>query len=164
MASSNFSFDVVSSVNDNEVNNAVNQARKEIDNRYDFKGTGSRLECTKDAVALFSSDDFHLKSIKDVLESKMIKRKVPLKAFSWGEIQNGPKGTVKCEAVIQRGIDQDKAREIVKFLKKVDKKINVAVQQDQVRVSSKSKDTLQKAITELKEKDFGIPLQFTNYR
>lgn len=164
MAGTNFSFDVVSSVNENEVVNAVNQARKEIDNRYDFKGTGSRIENTKDKISLHSSDDFHLKAMREVLEVKLTRREVPLKAVLWENVENGPKGTVKCEASIQRGINQDKAREMVKFLKTVDKKLNVAVQQEQLRVTGKSKDALQKAINSLKEHDFGIPLQFTNYR
>ncbi|MBN1288299.1 MAG: YajQ family cyclic di-GMP-binding protein [Actinobacteria bacterium] len=164
MAGSNCSFDIVSSVDDHELSNAVNQARKEIDNRYDFKGTGSRVEVNTDSLVIHSSDDFHIKAIREVLESKMTRRGVPLKSFAWEEITSGPKGTVKCEAGIQRGIDQDKAREIVKFLKKVDKKLNVAIQQDQVRVTGKSRDALQNAISELKENDFGIPLQFTNYR
>lgn len=164
MAGSNYSFDVVSSVNDNEVTNAVNQARKEIDNRYDFKGTGSRMEFSKDKISVHSSDEFHIKAMKEVLDTKLTRREVPLKAVVWGKIEDGPKGTVKCEASIQRGINQDKAREMVKFLKNVDKKLNVAVQQEQLRVTSKSKDSLQNAINSMKEHDFGIPLQFTNYR
>lgn len=164
MATGNYSFDIVSKVDTNELENALNRARKEIDNRFDFKGTGSRIEGGQDAISASSADEFHLKSMIDVLETRLIRREVPLKALSWQPITNGPKGTVKREAKILQGIDQDRAREITKFVKKVDKKINVTVQQEQVRVSSKSKDALQAALKAVREHDFGIPLQFTNYR
>lgn len=164
MAASDSSFDIVSKVDVPELDNALNQARKEIDNRFDFKGSGSRIESGKDTVTVFSSDEFHMKSMLDVIESKLVRRDVPLKAVDWGPMTDGPKGTVKREARILQGIDTDKAREITKFIKKLDKKANVAVQQEQVRVSSKSKDALQNVMKALKEHDFGIPLQFTNYR
>jgi len=99
----------------------------------------------------------------EVLETRLVRREVPLKAVSWGPVTDGPKGTVKREAKVLQGIDSDHAREINKFVKKLDKRINVAIQQDQVRVSSKSKDALQVVIKAVKEHDFGIPLQFTNY-
>ncbi len=164
MAATDNSFDVVSKVDIPELENALNQARKEIDNRFDFKGSGSRIERGKDSITLFSSDDFHLKAMLEVLESKLVRRGVPLKAVSWGPVTDGPKGTVKREAKVLQGIDADKAREMTKFIKKLDKKVNVAVQHDQLRVSSKSKDALQAVIKALKEHDFGVPLQFTNYR
>lgn len=164
MAASDNSFDVVSKVDLPELENALNQARKEIDNRFDFKGSGSRIEHGKDTITLHSSDDFHLKAMLDVLESKLVRRDVPLKAMAWGPVTDGPKGTVKREARIQQGIDTDRAREMTKFIKKLDKKVNVAIQHDQLRVSSKSKDALQGVMKALKEHDFGIPLQFTNYR
>lgn len=164
MAAQSYSFDIVSKVNLNELENALNQARKEIDNRFDFKGTGSRIEGGKDGIVAFSSDEYHLKAMTEVLETRLIRREVPLKALSWQAITDGPKGTVKREAKILQGIDQDKAREITKFVKKIDKRINMAVQQEQVRVSSKSKDALQAALKAVREHDFGIPLQFTNYR
>jgi uncharacterized protein YajQ (UPF0234 family) len=158
------SFDVVSKVDLPELDNALNQARKEIDNRFDFKGTGSRIEGGKDTIAVHSSDEYHLKSMIDVMETRLVRREVPLKAISWEPITDGPKGTVKREAKILQGIDSDKSREITKYIKKLDKKVNVTVQKDQVRVSSKSKDSLQAVMKALKEHDFGIPLQFTNYR
>lgn len=164
MASSDSSFDIVSKVDLPELDNALNQSRKEIDNRYDFKGSGSRIESGKGTVTLYSSDDFHLKSMVDVIEVRLTRRQVPLKAVAWGPVQDGPKGTVKCEAKILQGIDTDKGREISKFVKKLDKKVNVTIQQDQVRVSSKSKDALQNVMKAMKDHDFGIPLQFTNYR
>lgn len=160
----NHSFDIVSRVELPELQNALNQSRKEIDNRFDFKGTGSRIEGGEGRVTVYSSDEFHLRSLIEVLEKKMAKRNVPLQAISWDKIEDGPKGTVRREAEVLQGIDKEKAKEIAKFVKKVDKKINVAIQEDQVRVVSKSKDSLQDALKAVKEKDFGIPLQFTNYR
>lgn len=164
MATPGNSFDIVNKVNLPELENAVNQARKEIDNRFDFKGTGSRIECSNNRLALFSSDYFHLKSLADVLNTRLVRRGVSLKAIQWSPTANGPKGTVKQEAVVVQGIDGDKAREITKFIKKMNKKVNVAIQQDQVRVSGKSKDALQEIMKALREHDFDIPLQFTNYR
>ncbi|HEY5493240.1 MAG TPA: YajQ family cyclic di-GMP-binding protein [Candidatus Anoxymicrobiaceae bacterium] len=164
MASTDSSFDIVSKVELPELDNALNQSRKEIDNRYDFKGTGSRIESTHETVTLHSADEFHLSAMIDVIETRLTRREVPLKAISWDEVQPGPKGTVKREAKVLQGIDTDKAREITKFIKGVDKKVNVAVQKDQVRVASKSKDSLQTVIKAVKEHDFGLPLQFTNYR
>jgi len=164
MAAQNYSFDIVSKVNTNELENALNQSRKEIDNRFDFKGTGSRIEGGKDTITVFSADEFHLKAMIEVMETRLVRRDVPTKALSWQPMGDGPKGTVKREAKILEGIDQDKAREITKFVKNIDKKINVTVQQDQVRVSSKSKDALQAVLKAVREHDFGLPLQYTNYR
>lgn len=164
MAAGDSSFDIVSKVDLPELDNALNQARKEIDNRFDFKGSGSRIESGKDIVTVFSADEFHLKSMLDVIESKLVRREVPVEAVAWGPMMDGPKGTVKREAKILQGIDTDKGREITKFIKKLDKKANVTIQQDQVRVSSKSKDALQAIMKAVKEHDFGLPLQFTNYR
>jgi uncharacterized protein YajQ (UPF0234 family) len=164
MAASNYSFDIVSKVEMPELQNALNQARKEVDNRFDFKGTGSRMESSEDSLTAFSSDEYHLTAMLEVLETRLVRRGVPIKAISWGPVMDGPKGTVKREAKILQGIDQDRAREITKFAKKIDKKINVAVQQEQVRVTSKSKDSLQDVMKAIKEEDFGIPLQFTNFR
>ena len=163
MAADN-SFDIVSKVNLPELDNAINQARKEIDNRFDFKGTGSRIESSQETVTAFSSDDFHLKAMIDVLETRLIRRQVPVDAISWGPVQPGPKGTVKSEAKILQGIETDTGREISKFIKKLDKKVNVTIQKDQLRVSSKSKDALQSIMKAVREHDFGLPLQFTNYR
>ncbi len=164
MAAGGSSFDIVSKVELPELDNALNQARKEIDNRFDFKGTGSRIEGGHETITVFSADEFHLQSMLDVIETRLIRRDVPVKAVSWGPIQPGPKGSVKREARVLQGIDQDKAREITKFIKGIDKKINISVQKDQVRVASKSKDALQAVIKAVKEHDFGLPLQFTNYR
>lgn len=159
-----YSLDVVSKVDLPELDNALNQARKEIDNRFDFKGTGSRIEGGKEAITVHSSDDYHLGSMIEVIETRLVRRDVPLKAIAWEPVTDGPKGTVKREAKVLQGIDYDKSREITKLVKKLDKKVNVTVQKDQVRVSSKSKDSLQAVMKALKEHDFGIPLQFANYR
>jgi cyclic-di-GMP-binding protein len=164
LAATDNSFDVVSKVNLPELDNALNQARKEIDNRFDFKGSGSRIEGGKDTITLYSSDDYHLQAMLEVLETRLVRREVPLKAIDWAPVTDGPKGTVKREAKVLQGIDADKGREITRFVKKTDKKVNVTVQKDQVRISSKSKDALQAVMKALKENDFGIPLQFTNYR
>jgi uncharacterized protein YajQ (UPF0234 family) len=164
LAATDSSFDIVSKVELPELDNALNQARKEIDNRFDFRGTGSRIESTHETVTVFSADEFHLSAMIDVMETRLIRREVPVEAVSWGPVQPGPKGTVKREAKVLQGIDADKAREINKFVKGVDKKVNVTVQKDQVRVSSKSKDSLQAVIKAVKEHDFDLPLQFTNYR
>jgi hypothetical protein len=160
----NFSFDIVSKINHPELQNALNQARKEIDNRFDFKGSGSRIEAGKDTITVFSSDESKLRAIIEIIETRMVRRDVPLEAVKWGDVADGPKGSVKREAKLIEGIDADKAREINKFARKLDKKVNVSIMQDQVRVSSKSKDALQKVLKEVKEQDFGLPLQFTNYR
>lgn len=159
-----YSLDVVSKVDLPELDNALNQARKEIDNRFDFKGSGSRIEGGKEGITVHSSDDYHLGSMIEVIETRLVRRDVPLKAIAWEPVTDGPKGTVKREAKVLQGIDSDKSREIAKLVKKLDKKVNVTVQKDQVRVSSKSKDSLQAVMKALKEHDFGIPLQFTNYR
>lgn len=160
----NYSFDIVSKINHPEFQNALNQARKEIDNRFDFKGSGSRIESGKDSITVFSSDEFKLKSIIEIIETRLVRREVPLEALSWGPVTDGPKGTLKREAKLIEGIDADQAREINKFARKLDKKVNVTVMKDQVRVSSKSKDALQGVLKAVKERDFGLPLQFTNYR
>jgi uncharacterized protein YajQ (UPF0234 family) len=159
-----YSLDVVSKVDLPELDNALNQARKEIDNRFDFKGSGSRIEGGKEAITVHSSDEYHLGSMIEVIETRLVRRDVPLKAIAWEPVTDGPKGTVKREAKVLQGIDSDKSREIAKLVKKLDKKVNVTVQKDQIRVSSKSKDSLQAVMKALKEHDFGIPLQFTNYR
>ncbi|MBU4173653.1 MAG: YajQ family cyclic di-GMP-binding protein [Actinobacteria bacterium] len=164
MASQTNSFDIVSKVNRPELENALNQARREIDNRFDFKGTGSRIESGEEGLTVFSSDEYHLKAMIEVMETRLTRRKVPLKALSWKATADGPKGTVKREAAVLEGIDADKAREITKLVKGLHKKMNVVVQKEQVRVSSKSKDLLQEAMKAVREHDFGIPLQFTNYR
>jgi uncharacterized protein YajQ (UPF0234 family) len=162
------SFDVVSRVDLQEVRNAVDQARREITQRFDFKGTGSSVELGEESgapvIVVRSNTDQKVKDCVKVLEEKLVKRRVPLKALQKGEIQQAGGGTARQNLGLNQGISTDKAREIVKFVKDTKVKAQVAIQGDQVRVASKSKDVLQDLIAALKEHDFGIPLQFTNYR
>jgi uncharacterized protein YajQ (UPF0234 family) len=162
------SFDVVSEVDLQEVRNAVDQAQREISQRYDFKGTGSSVELgeenNKPVITVKSNTEQKVKDCVKVLDEKLVKRKVPLKALQRGQIQPAGGGTARQTLGINQGISQEKAREIVKSVKDTKLKAQVAIQGDQVRVSSKSRDTLQDVIGALKEKDFGIPLQFVNYR
>jgi cyclic-di-GMP-binding protein len=162
------SFDVVSELDLQEVRNAIDQARREIGQRFDFKGTGSSIEFSeetgKEAIVLRSNTDQKVKDCLKVLEEKLVKRKVSLKAIQRGNIEPAAGGTARQSLTLNQGITTEKAREIVKYIKDQKMKAQVAIQGDQVRVSAKSKDTLQDVIQALREKDFGIPLQFVNYR
>jgi uncharacterized protein YajQ (UPF0234 family) len=162
------SFDVVSEVDLQEVRNAVDQAQREISQRYDFKGTGSSVELgeenNKPVITVKSNTEQKVKDCVKVLDEKLVKRKVSLKALQRGAIQPAGGGTARQTLGINQGISQEKAREIVKTVKDLKLKAQVAIQGEQVRVASKSRDTLQDVISELREKDFGIPLQFVNYR
>jgi uncharacterized protein YajQ (UPF0234 family) len=162
------SFDVVSQVDMQEVRNALEQASREISQRYDFKNTGSSLELTRegaeDAVVVRSNTEQKVKDCVRVLEEKLVKRKVPLKSLQPGTIQPAGGGTARQTLKINQGIPIDTAKRVVKTVKDLKVKAQASVQGDQVRVSAKSRDTLQEVIAELKEADFGIPLQFENYR
>jgi cyclic-di-GMP-binding protein len=161
------SFDIVSLVEMPEVLNAVQQALKEIQTRYDLKGSKSEIELNeKDyKLTLASADEFKLKAVIEILESKLIKRKVPLKALSYGTVIIPAAGSsVRQEVTLQNGIPTEKAREIVKAIKDTKKKVQASIQGDLVRVAGKDRDTLQDVISFLKSKDFGIDMQFTNYR
>jgi cyclic-di-GMP-binding protein len=158
------SFDVVSSVDLQEVKNAIGQAMKEIVNRFDLKGTGSNVELLGEEIHLTSSDDFKLKAVRDVLETRLVKRSVPLKALSYGDIEKALGGTARQKVSLQKGIPSDKAREIVKIVKGTKRKVQAAIQGDQVRVSGKNRDDLQAVIQALRGSDLGIDMQFTNYR
>jgi len=159
-----FSFDVVSKTDMQEVANAVQQAQKELAQRFDFKGSKSSIELAADEITLLSDDEGKLISLKDILESKLVKRKVALKALDYGKLEDAQMGTVRQKAKIVQGIESEKAKEIVKAIKDAKLKVQASIQSDQVRVVGRSKDDLQKAISVIKENDFGIPLQFTNYR
>lgn len=162
------SFDVVSEVDLQEVRNAVDQAKREIAQRLDFKGTGSSIELTDErgspAIVVQSNTDGKVKDCVKVLEEKFVKRKISLKALQHGQIEPAAGGTSRQRLTINQGISTEKAREITKTIKDLKLKVQASVQGDQVRVTSKSRDTLQEVIQALKEKDFGIPLQFVNYR
>ncbi len=159
-------FDVVSKVEMPEVLNAVQQALKEIHQRYDLKDSKSNIELNeKDhKLVLASSDEFKLKAVVDILQGKLVKRNVPLKALSYGEIIPAAGSSVRQEITLQQGIAIEKAREIVKAVKDAKLKVQASIQGDFVRIAGKDRDTLQSVIQLLKARDFGIDMQFTNYR
>ena len=163
MAGSN-SFDVVSEVNMMETSNAVQQAMKEIRQRFDFKGSVSDITLEADMMTLLSDDESRLEAVIDVLTTKLVKRGVSLKALQYGKIEPAAKGTVRQVVTVQRGIPTEKAKEIVKFIKGTGIRVQASIQENQVRVSGKNRDDLQAVIGSLKAQDFGLDLQFTNYR
>ena len=158
------SFDVVSSVDMQEMKNAIGQAMKEITTRFDLKGTGSNIELQAEQVVLTSNDEFKLKAVRDVLEGRLVKRGVPLKALTFGPMEKALGGTTRQAITMQKGIPSEKAREIVKIIKGSKLKVQAAIQGDQVRISGKNKDDLQSVMRMLKDTDLGIDMQFTNYR
>jgi uncharacterized protein YajQ (UPF0234 family) len=158
------SFDIVSSVDLQEVKNAIAQAMKEIGTRYDLKGTGSQVDLQGEELVLTSNDEFKLKAVRDVLETRLVKRSVPLKALTFGEPDKALGGTVRQKVTLQKGIPTEKAREIVKIIKGTKLKVQAAIQGDQLRVSGKSKDDLQAVMQTLRGQDLGIDMQFKNYR
>ena len=161
------SFDVTTGCDLQEVDNAVNQALKEITQRFDFKGikAGIELNRAENQIVLTGPDEFKIKAVWEVLQTKLVKRKVPLKNLTPGEIQNAGGGTVRQELALQQGIPIETAREIVKFVKERKlKKVQVAIQADQLRVSSPSRDELQGVMALLRQHDFGVELNFGNYR
>jgi uncharacterized protein YajQ (UPF0234 family) len=162
-----YSFDVTSTIDMPEVDNAVNQARKEIGQRFDFKGSSAAIEFDQKAgtLTLTAEDNFKLESVWDVLQTRLIKRSVPVKNLKRGDVEPAAGSTVRQVITLQQGIPTDAAREIVKHLKDLKmKKVQASIQGDQVRISSPSKDELQDAMQALRNKDFGIALQFGNYR
>ena len=159
-----FSFDVVSKTDMQEVANAVQQAQKELAQRFDFKGSKSSIELANEEIVLNSDDEGKLRSVKDIVESKLVKRKVSLKAVNYEKVEAAAGGTVRQRAKIVQGIESEKAKAIVKTIKDAKLKVQASIQGDQVRVAGRNKDDLQRAIALVKEQDYGIPLQFTNYR
>jgi uncharacterized protein YajQ (UPF0234 family) len=158
-------FDVVSQVDMQEIRNAVDQASREVSTRYDFKGTDSKIELTDKAIELHTESEQRLQALTQVLEEKLVKRKVSLKSLSYGKVEEATKGTVRQTVTLSVGINQDKAKDIGKFLKELGLKgVSHQLQGDQLRVSGKKRDDLQEAIQALREHDFGIPLQFENLR
>ena len=160
------SFDVVSKIEMPEVHNAVQQALKEVQQRFDLKDSHSTIEFKEkdNKIILQSKDEFKLKSVVDILQGKLVKRQVPLKGFIYGEIIQAAGQTVKQEITLQQGIPTEKAKDMVKKLKDSKLKVQASISGDYVRVSGKDRDTLQSAIALLRGTDFGIDLQFTNYR
>ena len=159
-----FSFDIVSKTEMQEVANAVQQAQKELAQRFDFKGSKSSIELTAEEIVLVSDDEGKLRSVKDILETKLVKRGVSLKALDYAALEQAAGGTVRQKAKIVQGIEIEKAKAIVKAIKEAKLKVQASIQSDQVRVTGRAKDDLQKAMAIVKGHDYGIPLQFTNYR
>ena len=158
------SFDISSTVDLQEVDNAVQQSMKEIGQRFDFKGTACRIVRDEMGLILHAADTFKLKAVVDLLESKLVRRKVSLKALVYEAPEPAAKGTIRQRVTLQQGISAEKAREIVKAIRGLGHKVQAQIQGDQVRVSGKSKDDLQAVIQPLQAHDFGIDLQFDNYR
>jgi uncharacterized protein YajQ (UPF0234 family) len=158
------SFDVVSTVDLQEVKNAIGQAMKEITTRFDLKGTNSTIELQGEEILVATADEGKIKAVRDVLETRLVKRNVPLKALTFGAVEKALGGTVRQRVTLQKGIPSEKAREIVKIVKGTKLKVQASIQGEQVRVSGKNRDDLQSVIRLLKETDLGIDMQFTNYR
>jgi len=158
------SFDIVSQVNFQEVTNALMQAEKEIEQRFDFKNSKSSLKLEGEKIILVSDDEFKLRNVVDILESKLVKRQVSLRALEYGKIQPAAGDTVRQEVKLINGLAQDKAKQIMKVLRDSKIKVTSSIQGDQIRVAGKNKDDLQAVIALLKNEDFGVELQFINYR
>ena len=158
------SFDVVSNVDLQEVKNAIAQAMKEIATRFDLKGSSSSVELQGKEILITSGDESKMKAVRDVLEERLVKRSVPLKALTFGEVEKALGQTARQKVTLQEGIPSDKAREIVKIIKGSKLKVQASIQGEQVRVSGKSKDDLQSVMQLLKATDLGIDMQFTNRR
>ncbi|MCA1692375.1 MAG: YajQ family cyclic di-GMP-binding protein [Acidimicrobiales bacterium] len=159
------SFDVVSELDLQEVRNAVDQAQREVATRYDFKNTGSGVELGDDEIRLRSASEDRLRAVAQVVEEKLVRRQVSLKALSYGKVEEGSKGAVRQTVALVAGINDEKAREINRFVKeKAAKGVSSQTQGNQLRVTAKKRDDLQAVIAALKEQDFGLPLQFKNFR
>ena len=158
------SFDIVSEVDRAEITNAINQTVKEVRQRFDFKGSTATVALEANELILTAEDETKLRNMNDIFQQKLVRRGVPLKALSYGIVDPAAGGTVRQKVQIQQGIPQEKAKEVVRFIKDSKAKVQASIQGDIVRVSGKDRDTLQGVIAELKGKDFGINMQFSNYR
>jgi uncharacterized protein YajQ (UPF0234 family) len=158
------SFDIVSEVDRAEITNAINQTIKEVRQRFDFKGSTATVALEANELILTAEDETKLRNMNDIFQQKMVRRGVPLKALSYGSVDPAGGGTVRQKVQIQQGIPQEKAKEVVRFIKDSKAKVQASIQGDIVRVSGKDRDTLQAVIADLKGKDFGIDMQFSNYR
>jgi len=158
------SFDIVSKTDYAEVTNALNQTAKEISQRFDFKGSRASVELADKDLILSAEDDTKLRNMNDILQSKLLKRGISLKALDYQKVEPAAGGTVRQTVKIQQGIPTDKAKEIVKFIKDAKLKVQASIQGETVRISGKDRDTLQEVIAKLKAKDFGIDMKFDNYR
>ena len=158
------SFDIVSQVDRAEISNAINQTLKEVRQRFDFKGSHANVAAEEKELVLTAEDETKLRNMNDILQQKLVRRGVPLKALSYGNIEPAAGGTVRQRVQIQQGIPQEKAKDIVKLIKDSKAKVQASIQGDTVRVTGRDRDTLQQVIATLKARDFGINMQFTNYR
>jgi uncharacterized protein YajQ (UPF0234 family) len=158
------SFDIVSKTDYAELDNALNQTNKEISQRFDFKGSKAKVEVVEKNLMLSAEDDMKLRNMNDILQGKLVKRGISLKALGYEKIEPAAGGTVRQKVTIQQGIPIEKAKEVVKHIKDQKWKVQASIQGETVRVSGKDRDTLQEVITGLKAKDFGIDMQFDNYR
>jgi uncharacterized protein YajQ (UPF0234 family) len=158
------SFDIVCKVDMQEVTNALDQTRREVDTRYDLKGSKNEIKLEKTDLIITSADEMKMKAVVDILQSKLHKRGVPLKALTYGTVEPAAGSTFRQKIGLQQGIPIDKAKEMVRLIKDTKLKVQASIQEDQVRVTGKSKDDLQKIMALLREKELGIALQFTNYR
>jgi cyclic-di-GMP-binding protein len=164
MASDN-SFDIVSKVDLQEVRNAIDQASKEVHNRFDLKNSHSEIKLEgEDSIQLASADEYKLKAVTEILQQKLVKRGISLKALTYGKVEQASGSSVRQKITLQQGIASEKAKEIVRIVKDSKKKAQASIQGDTVRISGKDRDTLQEVIALLKGHDFGIDMQFTNYR
>lgn len=158
------SFDIVSKVDRQELDNAINQTRKEVGQRYDFKGSKTEIELEEDSIRLVSDDDYKVKAVVDVLQSKLVRRGIALAALVYGPIEPGLGGSAKQTIKVQQGVDTEKGRKLVKIVKDAKIKVQVQIQGDQLRVSGKKRDDLQAVIALLRQQDLDLPLQFENFR
>lgn len=158
------SFDVVSRVDRQELDNALNQTRKEIENRFDFKHSKTSIESDEKKITLISDDELKMKNVVDMLQSKAVRRGIDLKSFEFGTVEPAAGGTVRQVVTLRSGIPKDKSKALLERIKSLKLKVNAQYMEDQIRVSGKNKDDLQKAIASLKSMEFELPLQFVNYR
>jgi cyclic-di-GMP-binding protein len=163
MAAEN-SFDIVCKIDMQEVTNGLDQARREVENRYDLKGTKNEIKLEKTDITLLCADDMKLKAVIDIMQSKLHKRGVPLKGLTYGTVEQASGGMLRQTITLQQGVPIEKAREIVRLVKDTKLKVQASIQEDKVRAVGKNRDDLQKIIALVREKDFGIALQFDNYR
>ena len=158
------SFDVVSRIDAQELENALNQARREIENRFDFKNSKTSIANDATSITLVSDDEMKMRNVVDIVQSKAVRRGIDIKAFDFGAVEPAAGGTVRRVIKLRTGIPKDQAKTLVEKIKAMKLKVNAQIQDDQVRVSAKSKDDLQRVIAALKAMDFELPLQFVNYR
>ncbi len=158
------SFDIVSEVDFNEVKNAVDQANREITNRFDFKGSDARVEQNEALLTVFADDEFKIGQALDILKTKLAKRSVELSSLETGDVQEVSGGSAKQEVTIRHGIDKDLAKKLVKRIKDSKLKVQTAIQGEQLRITGKKRDDLQDVIANMKKAEFGIPLQYVNFR